>query len=145
VIPEPGRPLTVLVVDDENLVRTATRRLLRLQGHTVILAADGRECLQRLSEQHNKIDVVLLDLIMPVMDGCECFEQLQALYPDLPVIFCSGYTKGSIPIPEVAQDNIDEANERYAFLHKPWAPDELEATLALVTVSLTREAPSSPS
>ncbi len=80
----------VLVVDDERLNRTVLRAALTRQGHEVVEAVDGREALDRLAE--GPIDVVLLDIVMPVMDGYATLEAIKA-DPELghiPVIIISG-------------------------------------------------------
>jgi CheY-like chemotaxis protein len=81
---------TILVVDDEELVRKSTRLLLERLGYTVLLAEDGRTALERY-RAHGAVDLVLLDLIMPGMDGRETYRELQALDPSVRVLFASGY------------------------------------------------------
>ncbi len=81
--------LKVLIVDDEPLVRSATRALLRELGHQPAVAAGGREALEMLALEN--YDVVLLDLNMPDMSGKETFIELRQRWPDLPVAICSGY------------------------------------------------------
>lgn len=91
---------TVLLVDDDDGVRTTISRQLMRLGFQVISVADGFEALAlverslstRDSESHDPIDLVLLDLTMPAMDGAETFEKLHAIAPDLPVLLCSGYS-----------------------------------------------------
>ena len=91
---------TVLLVDDDDGVRTTMSRQLMRLGFRVISAADGFEALElverslspRDRESHPSIDLVLLDLTMPHMDGAETFEKLHAIAPDLPVVLCSGYS-----------------------------------------------------
>jgi CheY-like chemotaxis protein len=98
--PSPKEKITVLLVDDDDGVRTTISRQLMRLGFQVISVADGFEALAlverslsvRDAENHAPIDLVLLDLMMPRMDGAETFERLHAIAPDLPVVLCSGYS-----------------------------------------------------
>ena len=100
ISPTLQRDVTVLLVDDDDGVRTTISRQLMRLGFHVIPAADGFEAVELVErslspgdrESHNSIDLVLLDLTMPQMDGAETFEKLHALSPDLPVVLCSGYS-----------------------------------------------------
>jgi two-component system, cell cycle sensor histidine kinase and response regulator CckA len=83
---------TILVVDDEEVVRKVAKAALELYGYNVILANDGREALQRFDQRAGEIDLVLLDLIMPNMDGEETFRQLRMRRGDICVILSSGYS-----------------------------------------------------
>ncbi|MEQ1843397.1 MAG: response regulator, partial [Verrucomicrobiales bacterium] len=98
--PASPEKITVLLVDDDDGVRTTISRQLMRLGFQVIPAADGFEALtlverslsSRDTEAHDPIDLVLLDLTMPRMDGAETFEKLHVIAPDLPVVLCSGYS-----------------------------------------------------
>jgi CheY-like chemotaxis protein len=85
----PGR--TILIVDDEPMVREFARRLLETERHRVLEAVSGADALRTLREHAASIDGVLLDLSMPGMDGSDLLSQLRAFAPDLPVIVHSGY------------------------------------------------------
>ena len=82
---------TILVVDDEPMVREFAHRLLESEGHIVLEASSGQEALRTLRERTNEIDGVLLDLSMPGMDGNDLLSALRAFAPTLPVIVHSGY------------------------------------------------------
>ncbi len=82
---------TILVVDDEQLIRSMTRDLLQMAGYEVMVACDGAEALAILRERGHEIDLVILDLLMPGMDGAEVFKSLREVKPSLPCIFSSGY------------------------------------------------------
>jgi CheY-like chemotaxis protein len=122
--PESIKPLPqacrVLIIDDEPLVRSHLRRVLELRGFAVRDAANGRLGLAELATQ--AIDLVLLDLSMPDMDGVELARQLRAAGNCVPVVLCSG--------------NLDQAAERglepgmvQSVLQKPFSMDELLAAI----------------
>lgn len=81
----------ILVVEDEEVVREAARSILERLGYAVVTAEDGRQGVELLRRADIHIDLVLLDLTMPVMSGEEALEQLKAIRPDVPVILSSGY------------------------------------------------------
>ena len=83
----------VLLVDDEELVRSSTRRLLKKLGFTVYLANDGRTALDIYREKGDLISLVILDMVMPEADGYETFKGLVEIDPHVRVLLCSGYAK----------------------------------------------------
>jgi CheY-like chemotaxis protein len=83
---------TVLIVDDEELVRRAAKQALERYGYAVRTASGGREALDILA-QDDSIEVVVLDLTMPVMNGAETLECIRTLRPELPVVLSSGYNE----------------------------------------------------
>lgn len=85
----------VLLVDDEESVRSIGSDMLTELGHTVITAADGLEALD-LFKQNPDISLVILDLTMPHMDGEHCFRELRQLKPDVKVIMSSGYSESEV-------------------------------------------------
>jgi signal transduction histidine kinase/ActR/RegA family two-component response regulator len=87
----PGRPLSILLVDDEDIVRTGTAEMIRDLGHHVVEAAGGAEALAHLA-QGNQPDVVVTDYKMPRMDGAELSRRLLAAHPTLPILIITGYT-----------------------------------------------------
>lgn len=82
---------TILIVDDEPMVREFAKRLLESEGHGVIEAVSGQDALRALRERGPEIDGVLLDLSMPGMDGTDLLSQMRSFAPNLPVIVHSGY------------------------------------------------------
>jgi PAS domain S-box-containing protein len=84
---------TVMVVDDEPIVRQMVTEILKGQGYQVVTAESGEEAIGYLKELTDRIDIVLLDMIMPGMDGEATFKALRALSPDLPVMLTSGYVQ----------------------------------------------------
>jgi DNA-binding response OmpR family regulator len=82
---------TILLVDDEELLRAGVQEMLEMQGFTVITAPNGQQALLCLNEQI--IDLVITDLVMPKMDGIDFVQQLRKVRPDVPVIVVSGSTR----------------------------------------------------
>ncbi|HKR07840.1 MAG TPA: response regulator, partial [Gemmatimonadaceae bacterium] len=113
----------VLVVDDEESVRTVLSRVLARAGYKVLSAADGQEALIIFAREVERISAVVLDLTMPRLDGIEVMRLLRRLSPDVRVLLMSGYSD-------------DEVKARFAgehvagFLQKPFQNKELVARLA---------------
>jgi len=84
---------TILVVDDEEMVRRVVTEMLKKCGYSVLTAVDGRTALSLYQEEQSKIDLVLLDLAMPQMDGRETLHALREFDPDVRVLLCSGYNE----------------------------------------------------
>jgi len=82
----------VLVIDDEPIIRTMAQVLLTESGFDVITAVDGRDGLETYMKRRDEIDVVLLDFIMPVMDGMATLRELIAFDPEVRVVIASGFT-----------------------------------------------------
>ena len=83
---------TILLVDDEEFVRDLGRRILEKAGYTVITATNGQEAVEVYKEKWNQISLVILDLIMPVMDGNQCLQEILKLDPKTKVLIASGYS-----------------------------------------------------
>ena len=124
---------TVLIIDDEALVRSAVRRVLTRDGHQVLLAEDGHEGVQLFREQREDIDCVLLDLTMPGMDGVQTLAALRELDPKVCVLVISGYQEGDVGTRFKA---IGEPPA--GFLHKPFDVQLLSSTVSRI---LTEKAP----
>jgi signal transduction histidine kinase/ActR/RegA family two-component response regulator len=86
-----GRPITVLFVDDEVAILSATRRLLEASGFRVLTAENGTDAIQIARGARRPIDVILLDLRMPGLSGVEAFAPLAEAQPGARIILCSGY------------------------------------------------------
>ncbi len=87
-----GRAATLLVVDDEESVRTFTKAALEKLGFKTLLAANGREALELLA-RNEAVELALVDIVMPVMGGIESFTEMRKLRPDLAVLVASGYSR----------------------------------------------------
>lgn len=91
------RTLSILLVDDEELVRTGTAEMLRDMGHSVTEASGGGEALAKLTNGLQP-DVVVTDYMMPRMDGAELAASIRARYPNVPVLVVTGYAGGDLDI-----------------------------------------------
>ena len=80
----------ILVIDDEEVVRTITSRTLSAFGYKVLLAADGTDALAVYAREGEKIAAVLTDMMMPIMDGIATIQVLRKMNPRLPIIAASG-------------------------------------------------------
>jgi PAS domain S-box-containing protein len=87
---------TILLVDDEESLLALGARMLERMGFTVLTAADGAEALERYRERQSEIDLVLLDLTMPHMDGAQAFGELRRINPAIRVVLASGYSEDDV-------------------------------------------------
>ncbi len=107
---------TILLVEDEDMVRAVAERALTRQGYSVLTAENGELGLQVL-EKHGRPDLLVSDVVMPTMDGPTMVRRAREKYPDLPVLFMSGYAE------EQLRKSIDLDN--VAFLPKPFSVQQL--------------------
>lgn len=107
---------TILLVEDEDMVRAVAERALTRQGYSVLTAENGEIGLQVL-EKHGRPDLLVSDVVMPTMDGPTMVRRAREKYPDLPVLFMSGYAE------EQLRKSIDLDN--VAFLPKPFSVQQL--------------------
>jgi PAS domain S-box-containing protein len=113
---------TILLVDDEELVRNVAGKMLEHCGFRVLIASDGREAIDLFRQHEAEIVCVLLDLTMPRMDGEQTFRELRRLQPDVRVILASGYSDS-----ETMQRSANEALA--GALEKPYQLQSLSAKL----------------
>lgn len=111
---------TVLVVEDDPMVRGVTVRILTQLGYEVLVAASGREALALAVEHEGPIDLLLTDVIMPSMGGLELAERVRRVRPKTKVLFCSGYTACDMAAQGLQVRGAD-------LLEKPFTKDELGA------------------
>ncbi len=113
-----GHGESILVVDDEDQISEVTRKMLETHGYKVITASDGKEAIALYSQYRELIKAVLIDMMMPVMDGLSCIRELRKANPELKVIAVSGLAE---------KDKLAKVNESQvqAFLSKPYATEEL--------------------
>jgi len=97
---------TILLVEDDDIMRRLTRQLLEEHGHTVIEAADGKSALELAFSDHGQIDLLLTDVVMRGMSGPELVSQLNLSHPELKVVYMSGYTGELIAQHELLKPGI---------------------------------------
>jgi DNA-binding NtrC family response regulator len=104
---------SILMVDDEDFILDAASIMLSQCGYKVFMCRNGDEAVSFYMDNWKKIDLVILDMIMPVMDGKTCFLKLQTINPDIKVILSSGYS-----INGKAQELLDQGVT--GFIQKPY-------------------------
>lgn len=109
---------TVLLVEDEDAVRAFAARALATRGYKVLEASNGEMGLEVVMEEEGKIDIMVSDVVMPHMDGPTMAKRVKERYPDIKVVFISGYTEDAF------EDDIDRP-EDFTFLPKPFSLKEL--------------------
>jgi DNA-binding response OmpR family regulator len=107
----PPRRETILVVDDEEDIRTVVRQMLAAEGYVVLDAGDPHHALRLAGQQH--VDLLITDVVMPLMRGTELAQRLLALVPSAKVLLMSAYKVAEI------------AASGHPFLAKPFTPDAL--------------------
>lgn len=90
-------PATILVVDDEPVVRETVARMLRKDGHEVLQAGDGDAALELLAERHDEVALMVLDLTMPQRDGLSTLAEMRTRGYSVPVLLASGYSGEAVP------------------------------------------------
>jgi two-component system, cell cycle sensor histidine kinase and response regulator CckA len=108
----------ILLVEDEDVVRELTKRMLERSGYTVLTAANGKEALNLYDEKRDEISLVILDLIMPEMGGEECLAELHRIDPHLKILVTSGY-----PVYGATKDAVESAATD--FVGKPYSMKEI--------------------
>lgn len=111
-------PRTVLVVDDESHVRSLIKSILERQGYRVLEAQDGQEALGICKRLGPTVDLLLTDIVMPVMDGIQLSECASAILPELPILYMSGQCEM-----DVVRHNIEIKG--FEFVRKPFPIDVL--------------------
>ena len=113
---------TILLVEDEEGLRSLNARGLRSRGYSVIEASNGVEALQALEEKNGAVDLVVSDVVMPEMDGPTLLKAMRGRNPDLKIIFVSGYAEDAF------EKSLPE-NQQFAFLPKPFTLSQLVAAV----------------
>ena len=91
-----GGSETILLVEDDDQVQKLARAILRREGYTVVLAANGTEAIRRMATHESPVDLLLTDVIMPDMNGRVLYDKLSATHPSLKALYMSGYTDSVI-------------------------------------------------
>ncbi len=113
---------TILLVEDEEGLRSLNARGLRSRGYSVIEASNGVEAIEALEEKNGAVDLVVSDVVMPEMDGPTLLKEMRGRNPDLKIIFVSGYAEDAF------EKSLPE-NEQFAFLPKPFTLAQLVAAV----------------
>jgi two-component system cell cycle sensor histidine kinase/response regulator CckA len=113
---------TILLVEDEEGLRSLNARGLRSRGYSVIEASNGIEALEALEEKDGAVDLVVSDVVMPEMDGPTLLKTMRGKNPDLKIIFVSGYAEDAF------EKSLPE-NQQFAFLPKPFTLSQLVAAV----------------
>ena len=129
-----GGAETILIAEDEPVVRELAVRALREAGYQMLTAGDGEEAVERFEQHAGSIDLVLLDVVMPRLNGRAAYQRMAATRPDLPAVFCSGYDPAT-------GDAGTLADEGRRLLQKPFDPPTLlRAVREALDASPAREA-----
>lgn len=118
VVEIPRGTETILIVEDEVLVRDMTRLILEQVGFTVFVVSDGNEALKLFEENPQPVHLILSDVVMPGMSGQQLADKVKMLRPSIRILFMSGYTDDAI----VHHGVLEEGTP---FLEKPFTPDNL--------------------
>lgn len=113
-----GKEEAILLVDDETIILDVGKDMLKTLGYKVFLASGGNEAIEIYKENSNKIDLVILDLVMPGMGGGETYKVLKSINPDIKVMLSSGYNIGG-EAAEIMKYGIND------FIQKPFTMTKL--------------------
>ena len=108
----------MLVVEDDRAARKLAVEIFTTHGYTALEAIDGEDAIKRFSENKDRIDLVLLDVIMPRKNGTEVYDEIRKIDPDVKVLFVSGYAREVIVNKSFQDGAID-------FIAKPLSPQVL--------------------
>ena len=114
----PGGTEGILLAEDDGTVRSLVRAILEEAGYTVFEASNGQDAVRVYRENHDRIRLLLLDVVMPGKNGKETYEEIRRLRPDARALFISGYTADIIHRKGILDATLD-------FIHKPLSVDEL--------------------
>ena len=116
-----GKGESILIVDDDQVVREMAFELLTTLNYRCLIASNGLEALKVLKDHQGEIDLVLLDVIMPKLGGRRTAEEIRKLDPDKHIIYMTGYDDGVLSgLP---------SNERYSVISKPFTVESLNAEI----------------
>jgi signal transduction histidine kinase len=113
-----GGTESILLVEDDNILRGLLRDILRGSGYTVLAAGDGAEALRLLEQQRAPLDIIVTDVVMPDMGGRQLVEQLVGSFPRAKVLYLSGYTDDAVVRHGILHDQVP-------FLQKPFTSQAL--------------------
>ena len=114
---------TVLLVDDEEVILEVSRDLLQSMGYRVLLAQDGNEALEVFKKNHDIIDIVVLDMVMPTMGGGKAYDSMKKIKPEIKVLLSSGFSVDG-EATEILERGCD------GFIQKPFTMKELSVKIS---------------
>lgn len=117
-----GHKPTILLVEDESVVREVTRQVLEHVGYRVLESSGPREALSLAAEHRGRIGLLLSDIVMPGMNGLDLARRIQAIQPRLTTVFMSGYAENAM-----LQEGLDDSS---AYIQKPFTVDQLLRSVA---------------
>jgi C4-dicarboxylate-specific signal transduction histidine kinase len=117
-----GKQETILIAEDQAEVRRSITSVLEASGYRIIEAVDGKDAVEKFIEHADGIDLLLMDVIMPKMNGKAAYENIRRIRPEIKAIFMSGYTADIIRMKKVLEEDA-------AFVSKPIFPDKLLAKI----------------
>ena len=109
---------TVFLIDDDDMIADVSELILKKSGYDVVIAKSGKEAIEVYKEKHSRIDMVILDMILPDMGGGDTYDRLKEINPEIKVLLASGYDKdyqGS----DIMERGCD------GFIQKPFNMNEL--------------------
>lgn len=109
---------TILVAEDDGALREIVKVVLSMHGYTVVEAGDGEEAVRKFAKRPDAFQLLLMDLIMPKMDGKEACDEIRKIRPGVKVLFSSGYA------PDQLRQDL-QLEGAFHFLQKPFTPAEL--------------------
>ncbi len=124
---------TILLAEDEDAVRHLAEEILRTQGYRVLSAVDGGDALAQIEHSWSEVDLLITDVVMPVMGGPKLADILVGRRPDLPVLFVSGYSEEGM----VALRGPHSSGR--AYLSKPFTPQDLKTKVRELLSSKRRK------
>jgi len=116
--PPRGGTETILLAEDNHVVRKMAEIILRDFGYRVIEAIDGEDALEKFAQHEQEIDLLILDVIMPKKNGAAVYSTVKSVRPDVDILFISGYTADMIRKKGIHEEEIE-------FMSKPVSPFDL--------------------
>jgi DNA-binding response OmpR family regulator len=113
-----GKELSILVADDDDVIRILVTTLIEKAGYSVINAVDGFEAVNKFMEHREEIGLLVFDVRMPGKDGKQAYDEIRQIRPDMKVLFISGYGSDVLKKHGIS-------NEEFEVLPKPFTPGDL--------------------